>query len=267
MTKETMEAMEDDGITLQKKTRTSSLMRFKDENTLLKYVFRTLTNAGMTVEQIEQLRLKNSEPGYIFSKEAIGQRRYATSELLAAGLSNKQIADALRLSKETVNSDRQYIRQVYTESILQNADNWRAKLIEEQSEIKKKAMESFEKSKTKTIVRVQERHGETITTTENQNGAGDPSFLNVAKGCLEQQAKILGLFDRQSKADGAEKGYKAFLESLGKEVKKISEAEKNASERASAIDAKVVEPEFDEDGEPFGNSRPILPMENNDEDS
>jgi hypothetical protein len=128
-------------------------------------------------------------------------------------------------------------------------------------------MESFEKSKTKTIVKVQERHGETITTTENQNGAGDPSFLNVAKGCLEQQAKILGLFDKQSKADGAEKGYKAFLESLGKEVKKISEAEKNASERASAIDAKVVEPEFDEGGEPIGNSRPILSMENNDEDS
>jgi hypothetical protein len=267
MTNETMEAMEDDGITLQQKNRTSSLMKFKDDNSLLKYVFRTLTNAGMTVEQIEQLRLKSSDPGYIFSKEAIGQRRYATSELLAAGLSNKQIADALRLSKQTVNSDRQYIRQVYTESILQNADNWRAKLIEEQGEIKKKAMESFEKSKTKTIVKVQERHGETITTTENQNGAGDPSFLNVAKGCLEQQAKILGLFDKQSKADGAEKGYKAFLESLGKEVKKISEAEKNASERASAIDAKVVEPEFDEGGEPIGNSRPILSMENNDEDS
>jgi predicted RNA-binding protein YlxR (DUF448 family) len=265
--------MEEDSslYTLQKKARTVPAMKFKDEGALLKFTFRTLVNAGMTVEQVEQLRLKSNEPGYIFSKEAIGQRRYATSELLAAGLSNKQIADALRLSKETVNSDRQYIRQVYTESILQNADNWRAKLIQEQGEIKEKAMESFEKSKTKTIVRVQERHGETVTVTEEQTTAGDAAFLNVAKSCLEQQAKILGLFDKQKSSDNAEKGYKAFLESLGKEVKKIGEAERNAKERASAIDTEAtVKVEFDEDGEPIGDSRPLVPVvmedEGNDEE-
>ena len=262
-----MEAMEDDGITLQKKNCNSSLMKFKDESSLLKFTFRTLVNAGMTVQQIEQLRLKSGEPGYIFTKEGIGQRRFATSELLAAGLSNKQIADALRLSKETVNADRQHIRQVYTESILQNADNWRAKLIQEQGQIKDLALQSFEKSKGKTVVRVQERHGETITTTEQQNGAGDPAFLNVAKACLEQQAKILGLFDKQKSSDNAEKGYKAFLESLGKEVKKISEAERNIKERTSAIDTEAIEKvEFDEDGEPMGDSRPLVPVVMKDED-
>lgn len=249
--------------TLNKKSRTVPLMTFREEKDLLQYTFKTLIDAGMTAEQVEQLRLKNSDPGYIFSKEAIGQRRFATSELLAAGLSNKQIADALRLSKETVNSDRHYIRQVYTESILQNADNWRAKLLQEQGEIKAKAMEGFEQSKRKTITRVQERHGETITTTEEQESAGDSAFLTVAKGCLAEQAKLIGLYDKKQDT-GGEKGYKAFLESLGKEVKKISDAEKNATDRASSIETTATV-EFDDDGEPIGNSRPMLPAIDDDD--
>jgi len=46
-------------------------------------------------------------------------------------------------------------------------------------------------------------------------------------------------------------------------VKKISQAETNAQDRAGAIEAVV---ELDEDGEPIGNSRPMLPAQQWDED-
>ena len=52
-------------------------------------------------------------------------------------------------------------------------------------------------------------------------------------------------------------GYKNFLDTLSKEVKKIRDAEENTVVRASAIEATV---EFDEAGEPAGKSRPILPI-------
>jgi hypothetical protein len=234
--------------------------KFDNEAELLQYSLKTLVKAGLTVEQIEKLRLKSNEPGYIFNKEIVGQRRFATSELLAAGLSNAQIAQVFRSSKETVASDREHIRKVYTDSILQNADNWRAKLLREQDEIKQKALEAFEGSKRKTIRRIQERNGDEIVTTEEQSTAGDPSFLNVAKGCLEQQAKLIGLFDKRPDNNGEEKGYKAFLSNLSKEVRKISAAEKNASDRAGAIET-TAEAELDDNGEPTGNSRPMLPAE------
>jgi hypothetical protein len=242
-----------------RRSRTRPQISFSTEDDLVKYTFKTLVNAGMTPEQVEALRLKSSDPGYLFSKEVVGQRRFATSELLAAGLSNAQIAKVFKSSKQTVAADREHIRQVYTESILQNADNWRAKLIDEQSEIKAKAMQSFEASKQKVVRRTQVRNnGDEIITTEEQAMAGDPSFLNVAKSCLEQQAKLLGLFEKRSNGSSEEKGYKDFLSSISKEVKKLNEAEKNASDRAQAV---IVEAQFDEDGAPIGNSRPMLPAD------
>jgi DNA-binding CsgD family transcriptional regulator len=236
-------------------------IEFNNENDLVKFTFTTLVNAGMTPEQIERLRLKSSDPGYIFSKEVLGQRRFATSELLAAGLSNSQIAKVFRSSKETVSSDREHIRKLYTDSILQNADNWRAKLLKEQDDIKAKALTSFEESKIRRIRRVQERNGDQIVTNEEFLSAGDPAFLNVAKGCLEQQAKLLGLFEARRSEASEEKSYKQFLSNLSKEVKKIREAERNIDDRSSAIDA-----DFDEDGQPIGDARPMLPADDSEDD-
>jgi hypothetical protein len=82
--------------------------------------------------------------------------------------------------------------------------------------------------------------------------------LSVAKGCLEQQAKLLGLFDARPQAENDDKSYKKFISNISQQVKKIEEAEKNAGDRATAIDAQA---ELDDDGEPVGNSRPMLPAD------
>lgn len=241
-----------------RKLRTRPEHTFDSEESLLKKAYKTLIDAGMTMEQVQNLRERANDPGFVFNKEVVGLRRFATSELLAAGLSNAQIAKVFKASKQTVAADREHIRRVYTESILQNADNWRAKLLDEQAEIKHKAMESFEASKQRVVRRTQLRNnGDEIITTEEMAMAGDPSFLNVAKGCLEQQAKLLGLFDKRPE-QSADQGYKNFLQNLSKEVKKINEAERNIEARQGAVDAEA-EAEFDETGEPIGDSRPLLP--------
>ena len=243
--------------------KTQRRVPFKSDEDLVEHCVKLLVKNGMTPEQIDTLRNKTYD---MYSKEIIGQRRYATSMLLAANLSNEQIAKVFKLSKETVASDREHLRKVYSESILQNADHWRAKLLKEQEEIKAKAMKGFEASKQKIVRKIQERNGDEIITTEVHETAGESSFLTVAKGCLEQQAKILGLFDKKPEIKDDDKSYKKFLSNLSSEVRKIREAEKNAGDRASAIDAEAT---FDDNGNFDGDSRPMLPAnpEDNQDDA
>lgn len=247
---------------------------FSSQEDQLQYGVKTLVEAGFTPEQIDTVRTKlGTGPGKIpYSKELVGQRRYMVQELLAASLSNKQIAEVLKLSKETVNSDRGFNRSLWTNEILKSHDTWRARLLQEQGELKDQALRAFDASKRKRVTTT--RNGEDSIVREEES-AGESSFLSVARSCLEQQAKLLGLFDVKAQS-GEKSGYKAFLQTLGKEVKKIQDAESNSEIRSLAIDASVsdeqglattavpIELEFDDDGEPIGNSRPMLSAEDYD---
>ena len=245
-------------LTKQEKT-------FKDDGALLDFALRTLVDSGLTVEQVTRLRERQRGRGTgVFDKETTNLRRYITSELLAAGLSNAQIAKVLKQSKETVNADRHHIRQIYVDKIMATADQWRARLIDEQEALKVKALESFEASKRKTIRKVTEKQGAEMVTMEEHCSAGESSFLTVAKGCLSEQARLLGLYDRKPEQQDDDKSYKKFLSNLSQEVKKIRDAESNAKDRAEAINTEA-EAEFDDNGEPTGASKPMLPA--NDEES
>jgi hypothetical protein len=173
--------------------------------------------------------------------------------LLAANLSNGQIAEVLRVSKETVNADRQIIKKIYLESIAKTADEWKAKLLKDQDDLKNKAYESFEKSKSRRSRKVVRKTGseEETETIEEVNTAGESGFLVVAKGCLENQAKLLGLYDPKRRTESTEKTYQKFLDDLSKEVKKIKTLEDNNDVRRTAVDVDVTK---DED-------RAIVPME------
>lgn len=232
---------------------------FPSKEEQLKYGVKVLLEAGMTPQQIENIRDRiGAGPGKIpYTKESVGLRRYMVQELLAASLSNKQIAEVLKLSKETVNADRHHNRNLWTAEILKSQDTWRARLIKEQGELKDKAIESFENSKRKKVTTYKEGPdgpGETIVRMEES--AGESGFLGIARSCLEQQAKLIGLFDVKPQVE-EKSGYKAFLDNLSSEVKKIREAEKNASDRQGAIDTEI-KPEFSDDGSPSGKSRPML---------
>lgn len=223
-------------------------IEFGSEQDLLQFSLKVLVDAGCTVEQIDRLRNRAKDPSFTFSPEITGQRRYMTSELLAAGLSNGQIAQVFRQSKDVVNTDRQAIRALYTKSILQTADNWRAKLLQEQDDIRRVAMEGFSESKRRKVVRRKlDAMGEDDDdmdslpssggVTEDHYSAGDSSFLRIASSCLVEQAKLLGLHNSSSHSADDEKGYKKWLSKMGEIVDRDRENQRNALVRADAIDA------------------------------
>jgi hypothetical protein len=246
----------------------SPQINFPDEKAELRYGLKVLVEAGLTPEQIDKMREKvGNGPGKIpYNKETTGLRRFMVQELLAANLSNSQIARVMKLSKETVSGDRHQNRNLWTESIIKSHDCQKARLLQESMALKEEAMKNFETSKKKTITTISDR-GETISITES---AGESSFLTVAKGCIEQQAKLLGLYDFEKQKVKEEKDtYKHFLDNLASQITKVKDAEKNAGDRLAAIDteSEPVEPEFDEDGNPSGSSRAILCITEDDDDA
>jgi hypothetical protein len=213
--------------------------------------------------QIERIRNeagvgKNKVP---YDKETTGWRRFMVQELLAARMSNRQISEVLQLSKETVNGDRKHNREIWTQEILKSQDTWRAQLLREQAELKEMAVQGFHASKKRRTIITKE--GTDESTIKIEETAGESSFLTVAKGCLEQQAKMLGLFDIKPQQE-EKSGYKNFLDNLSSQIQKVKDAERTSTDRAIAIEAKA---EFDDDGEPAGSSRPMLSAQPDDEPS
>jgi DNA-binding CsgD family transcriptional regulator len=198
---------------------------FPDHQAELRHGLNVLVEAGLTIEQIEKIRDKvGNGPGKIpYNKELIGMRRFMVQELLSANLSNSQIARVLKLSKETVNADRQQNRSLWSESILKTQDVHRARILQEAIQLKEQALMNFETSKKKRVTTVSDK-GESVTITES---AGESSFLTVAKGCLEQQAKVLGLYDIKPQME-EKKSYKGFLDDLAKTISDVKEKEANA---------------------------------------
>jgi hypothetical protein len=219
------------------------IVNFPDEQAELRYGLRVLVEAGLTPEQVDKIRDKvGNGPGKIpYTKESIGLRRFMVQELLASNLSNSQISRVLKLSKETVNQDRQQNRSLWTESILKSQDCHRARILNEAMQLKEQALSQFEASKRRTVTTSTDR-GETITVTE---GAGESSFLTVAKNCLEQQAKVLGLYEIKPQAE-EKKSYKNFLDDLAKTIGDVKEKE----QQSLAIDADFVVADDDTPIEP-----------------
>jgi hypothetical protein len=205
-------------------------INFPNDQAEVRYGLKVLVDAGITPEQVDRIREKlgNGKGKIPYNKETTGLRRFMVQELLAANLSNSQISRVLQLSKETVNSDRQQNRSLWTESILKSQDVHRARILNEAMELKEQALMNFETSKKRTVTTISDR-GETVTVTES---AGESSFLTVARNCLEQQAKVLGLYEIKPQQE-EKKSYKGFLDDLAKTIGDVKEREENAK----AIDA------------------------------
>ena len=80
------------------------------------YARKALTKAGISEAQYDAIRefRVDQKAGQVYTKEMLGMRRWMVQELLAAKMSNRQIANVLKLSKETVNGDRHFNRDLYT---------------------------------------------------------------------------------------------------------------------------------------------------------
>ena len=240
---------------------------FESSEQELAYGTKVLLEAGLSPEDIAKIREK-CKPGIALSKEMVGMRRYMVQELLAAKLSNRQIANVLKLSKETVNADRNHNRALYTEKLLQSADVHRARLLKEQMDLKEQALQGFEDSKRKKVTTIMDGdEGKSSTSIRIEESAGDHGFLNVAKNSLVEQAKLLGL-NELKREENQDKSYRQFLQDLSKTIDKEKEIKQAEELRDGAFpvsaegvedekggidfDAKE-EPEKGPDGQPLLN--------------
>jgi IS30 family transposase len=218
----------------------------------LEYAANALKKAGVSMTQFEAVRETEVNGGVGaagYSKEMLGLRRWMVQELLAAKMSNRQIANVLKLSKQTVNADRHFNRQLYTEEILKNQDVHRARLLKEQMDLKDLALDSFEKSKKKRVITIMEGGddgGKEMIKIEES--AGDASFLNVAKNSLVEQAKLLGLNEIKQEVQ-QDNSYRKFLKDLSTTIAKEKEANATEERRENSLPAAAEEISFDAEPE------------------
>lgn len=212
----------------------------------LSYGVKVLLEAGISPEDIEKIRAKTN-PAIGLAKDLVGLRRYMVQELLAANLSNRQIANVLQLSKETVSNDRHHNRELYTAKLLQSADVHRARLLKEQMDLKDQAMQSFEESKRKKVTTIQDGDdGKGGTIIRVEESAGDHGFLNVAKNALVEQAKLLNLHELK-REENQDKSYRQFLQDLSSTIDKERELKQAEEIRNEAVSVRAEE--VDEESE------------------
>jgi Trp operon repressor len=244
-------------------------IEFSSSDEELEYAVKALVKAGFSPHQIETIRNKKSTGGNnqvnSYDKETLGLRRWMVQELLAASLSNRQIANVLKLSKETVGSDRKHNRLLYTEEILKNQDTHRARLLKEQMDLKELALRSFEMSKRKkTVVFGENDRGEN-STTKIEESAGDASFLNVAKNSLVEQAKLLGLSEARP-VEQQDNSYRKFLQDLSQTIEKEKEAKSTEERRDNSLpaSAETVSFEPEDEKEKWPETIPLQTINEND---
>jgi len=242
-------------------------VEFKTPEEELEYAKKSLSKAGIAESQFEAIRQTEPAAGSGpagYSKEMLGLRRWMVQELLAARMSNRQIANVLNLSKQTVDADRKFNRQLYTEEILKNQDVHRARLLKEQMDLKDLALDSFEKSKKKRVITMIEGGddgGKEMIKVEES--AGDPAFLNVAKNSLVEQAKLLGLNEAKREVQ-QDNSYRKFLKDLSSTIAKEKEAKATDERRQNSLPAKAVSFDAQEEPEAWPDTIPLQTVNEDD---
>ena len=222
-------------------------IEFSNADEELNYAKEALKKAGISETQLEAVRDTKVHGGTgaaAYSKEMLGMRRWMVQELLAASMSNRQIANVLKLSKETVNGDRKFNRLLYTEEILKNQDVHRARLLKEQIDLKELAIKSFEDSKRKRIITMTEGDHNDKQMVRIEESAGDSAFLTVAKNSLVEQAKLLGLNEAKV-VETQDNSYRKFLQDLSQTIEKEKEAKATEERRENALPASATTISFD----------------------
>lgn len=231
------------------------------------YARKALVKAGISETQYEAIRefRVDQKAGQVYGKEMTGLRRWMVQELLAAKMSNRQIANVLKLSKETVNADRHFNRELYAQEILKNQDVHRARLLKEQMELKDQALAGFEASKKKRTITTMDGDDGGKQMVKIEESAGDPSFLNVAKNSLVEQAKLLGLNEIKP-VENQDNSYRKFLKDLSSTIEKERGAKATEERRNNSLPAKAKAISFDaeKEEEPLPETMPLRTINEDD---
>ena len=125
--------------------------------------------------------------------------------------------------------------------------------------------QSFEASKRKKIITYTEGDGDEKQMTKIEESAGDPSFLNVAKNSLVEQAKLLGL-NEVKPVETQDTSYRKFLQDLSSTIQKEKEAQATEERRDNSLPASVspVSFETNEEKEAWPETIPLRTINEDD---
>jgi hypothetical protein len=122
---------------------------------------------------------------------ALAERRTTVAQLYLRRLTQVEIATQLGVHQATVSRDLAALQKEWIANRLHDLDRHKAEQLEAIALREREAWAEWERSKASSVVTT-EADGE--TTTRTSTGTGDPRYLQVLEGCVEQRARILGLF-------------------------------------------------------------------------
>ena len=109
-----------------------------------------------------------------------------------------EIADALEISLATVKRDLAKIRQLWLESSLRNFDALKAEQLAKIDTVETEAWTMWSKSCERQVRTSKQeieatRYPGLNIRTDDEQGTGDPRYLQIALQCVERRSKLLGL--------------------------------------------------------------------------
>ena len=140
-------------------------------------------------------------------------RRRQIAKLYKKGITNQlQIGEIVGASRVTVCKDLKVLNERWKEITLIDLDVAKGKLLDELNDLKHNYWEAWEQSKeeakTKTIKAKSNNTGQPLPSTQTlrtEDQCGDPRYLQGIEKCLQETAKILGLYAPQKMQHSGDK--------------------------------------------------------------
>lgn len=129
-------------------------------------------------------------------------RRQEIAGLYKKGITNQaKIGEMLGITRVTVWKDLKVLNERWKESALIDLDAAKGQLLDELNDLKRNYWEAWEQSreeaKTKTLKAKSDNKGNPTPDTQTvktEEQCGDPRYLQGIEKCLQETAKILGLY-------------------------------------------------------------------------
>lgn len=109
-------------------------------------------------------------------------------------LKQTEIAFELDISQATVSRDVKWLKARLLKAADRNVRGWQAEALGELALVKVEAWAAWERSQKNKEIITQQRlpSGDVLETTKTEGQAGDPRFLGVITGAINEEMKIVG---------------------------------------------------------------------------
>jgi DNA-binding MarR family transcriptional regulator len=126
---------------------------------------------------------------------ALTERRTVVAQLYVRRCTQVEIAKKLNVNQSTISRDIAAVQKEWLANRLHDLDRHKAEALASIDAREREAWAEWERSKAdRSSVTTTEGGEDEKTVRRSESACGDPRYLQVLEGCVEQRARILGLF-------------------------------------------------------------------------